>query len=66
MKIGNIEDLLKWDPEEEKRVLRQEALERAHAEDVRAVMKSLNCTKEKAMELLKIPADLEPKILAML
>ena len=66
IKIGNIKDMLKWDPEEEKRVLREEAFERGHAEDVRAVMETFHCTKERAMEILEIPADIQPKILAML
>jgi len=32
----------------------------------RSLMETLHCTKEKAMELLKIPADLRPKVLALL
>ena len=36
------------------------------AEAARSLMESLHCTKEKAMELLKIPAELQPKILALL
>ncbi|MGN0941740.1 MAG: transposase [Selenomonadaceae bacterium] len=68
----------KWDAEEEKRVLcaeseargeakgKAEGVEESHAKDVRSLMETLQCTKEKAMELLKIPADLQPRILAML
>ena len=36
------------------------------AEAARSLMETLNCTKEKAMELLKIPAELQPKVLALL
>ena len=36
------------------------------AEAARSLMESLHCTKEKAMELLKIPAELQPKIIALL
>ena len=36
------------------------------AEAARSLMESLHCTKEKAMELLKIPAELQPKVLALL
>ena len=36
------------------------------AEAARSLMESLHCTTEKAMELLKIPAELQPKILALL
>lgn len=65
---------LKWDVEEEKKVIREEGveegLERGRAEgtaaSARSLMETLNCTKEKAMELLKIPADLRPKVLALL
>ena len=53
---------LKWDADEEKKVIQAES----RAKDVRSVMKSMRCTKEKAMELLEIPADLQPKILTML
>lgn len=65
---------LKWDAEEEKKVLREEAveegmekgLEQGRVEAARSLMETLNCSKEKAMELLKIPADLRPKVLALL
>ncbi len=53
---------LKWDADEEKKVIQAES----RAKDVRSLMKSMRCTKEKAMELLEIPADLQPKILTML
>ena len=36
------------------------------AEAARSLMESLDITKEKAMELLKIPAELQPKVLALL
>lgn len=36
------------------------------AEAARSLMEMLHCTKEKAMELLKIPPELQPKILALL
>lgn len=36
------------------------------AEAARSLMETLHCTKEKAMELLKIPAELRPKVLALL
>ena len=36
------------------------------AEAARSLMETLHCTKEKAMELLKIPAELQPKVLALL
>ena len=63
---------LKWDAEEEKKVIREESREEGReegkaegkAESVRSLMETLHCTKEKAMELLKIPADLRPKVLA--
>lgn len=35
-------------------------------ENVRSLMSSLNCDARRAMELLKIPADLQPKVLALL
>ena len=61
---------LKWDAEEEKKVIREESREEGReegkAESVRSLMETLHCTKEKAMELLKIPADLQPKVLALL
>ena len=61
---------LKWDAEEEKKVIREESREEGEAEgraaSVRSLMESLHCTREKAMELLKIPADLQPKVLALL
>ena len=36
------------------------------AEAARSLMETLNCTKEQARELLKIPAELQPKVLALL
>ena len=81
---------LKWDADEEKKVLRAESRAEGKAEgieegeargeargevkgeakgrakDVRSLMKMMRCTKERAMEILEIPADLQPKILAML
>lgn len=33
---------------------------------VRSLMETLHCTKEKAIELLKIPDDLRPKVMALL
>jgi len=45
---------------------RAEGEARGRAEATRSLMESLHCTKEKAMELLKIPAELQPKILALL
>lgn len=39
---------------------------KGRAESVRSLMESLNCTKERAMELLKVPVDLQPEILALL
>ena len=39
---------------------------RGRAASARSLMETLHCTKEKAMELLKIPADLQPKVLALL
>ncbi len=56
----------KWDAEEEKKVLRAEGEEKGRADSVRSLMETLHCTKEKAMELLKIPADIQPKVLALL
>lgn len=45
---------------------RTEGKAEGKAESVRSLMESLNCTAEKAMELLKIPAALQPKVLALL
>ena len=45
---------------------RAEGKAESKAESVRSLMESLNCTKEKAMELLKIPVEFQPKILALL
>lgn len=45
---------------------REEGRAEGRAEAARSLMESLNCTKEKAMELLKIPDDLRPKVLALL
>ena len=39
---------------------------KGRAESVRSLMESLDCTQERAMELLKVPVDLQPKILALL
>ncbi|MDD6698174.1 MAG: hypothetical protein ACI4OD_11200 [Selenomonas sp.] len=44
----------------------QEGHAEGKAEAARSLMESLHCTKEKAMELLKIPAELQPKVLALL
>ena len=49
-----------------RKVLLEEREAKSHAKDVRSLMKAMRCTKEKAMEILEIPADLQPKILAML
>ena len=57
---------LKWDTEEEKKVLREEGREEGMIAAARSLMETLHCTKEKAMELLKIPAELRPKVLALL
>ncbi|MGN0940176.1 MAG: hypothetical protein ACI4OA_00560 [Selenomonadaceae bacterium] len=40
--------------------------EKALADNVKALMETLPCKKEKAMELLKVPADIQPKVLALL
>ena len=45
---------------------RAEGKAEGKAEAARSLMESLNITKEKAMELLKIPAELQPKVLALL
>ena len=45
-------------------VFRREAVD--HVPVLRTLMETLCCTREKAMDLLKIPPDLQPKILAML
>lgn len=69
---------LQWDSDVEKKVLREEGveegLERGRAEGkeegkveaARSLMETLHCTKERAMDLLKIPAELRPKVLALL
>ncbi len=60
----------KWDAEEEKKVLcaesRAEGIEETQTKNVRSLMKKLHCTKERAMEILEVPPNLQPKILAML
>ena len=43
-----------------------EGLNEGKAESARTLMETLHCTKEKAMELLKIPPELRPKILSLL
>ena len=73
---------LQWDADEEKKVIREEGREegrgegraeglaegetKGKAEAARSLMETLNCTKEKAMELLKIPADMQKKVLALM
>ena len=39
---------------------------RGRAEATHSLMESLHCTKEKAIELLKIPAELQPEVLEQL
>jgi len=39
---------------------------KGRAASVRSLMESLNCTKERAMDLLKVPVNLRPKVLALL
>ena len=43
-----------------------EVHEKILVSSVKAMLETLGCPRETAMELLKIPADLQPKILAML
>lgn len=65
---------LKWNIKDAKKYWMEEAHENGKVEgeingkveSARSLMETLHCTKEKAMELLKIPAELQPKILAML
>ena len=65
---------LQWDADEEKKedvaihgsVDSAEGETKGKAEAARSLMETLNCTKEKAMELLKIPADMQKKVLALM
>ena len=65
---------LQWNEKDAKKYWMEEGEARGHAEGkaegkaeaARSLMESLNITKEKAMELLKIPAELQPKVLALL
>lgn len=52
--------------EEEKREAEARGKNNGIAESVRSLMESLHCTKEHAMELLKVPASLQPKIVTLL
>lgn len=63
---------------EERAAAAKEAAKKAHAEGkaegkvegkaeaVHSLIEALDCTKEKAMDLLKIPPEMQPKILALL
>lgn len=61
---------LKWNITDAKKYWMEEAHEngeiKGKAESARSLMETMHCTKEKAMELLQIPAELQPKILALL
>ena len=49
-----------------KSILLNQIEARGRAEATRSLMESLHCTKEKAIELLKIPAELQPEVLEQL
>ena len=73
---------LQWNEKDAKKYWMEEAEAKGHAKgkaegkaegetegraaSARSLMESLHCTKEKAMELLKIPVELQPKVLALL
>ncbi|WP_294157886.1 hypothetical protein [uncultured Selenomonas sp.] len=62
----NIKDAKKYWTEEAHENGKVEGEIKGKADSARSLMKTMNCTKEKAMELLQIPTELQPKIMAML
>jgi len=62
----NIKDAKKYWTEEAHENGKVEGEIKGKADSARSLMKTMHCTKEKAMELLQIPTELQPKIMAML